>query len=72
MGTIAWLTATDSVTNSFTAGNITNPYKPEDPKIDPEDPGNTDSTDQLDGNLYEMVNDKKFNGKFKAIVEKIV
>ena len=26
----------------------------------------------LDGNLYEMVNDKKFNGKFKAIVEKIV
>lgn len=26
----------------------------------------------LDGNLYEVVGDKKFNGKFKAIVEKIV
>ena len=26
----------------------------------------------LDGDLYEMVKDKKFNGKFKAIVEKIV
>lgn len=53
MGTIAWLTATDSVTNSFTAGNITNPYEPNDPTIDPEDPGNSDGTDQLDGNLYE-------------------
>lgn len=53
MGTIAWLTATDSVTNSFTAGNITNPYEPEDPTIDPEDPNNTDSTNKLAGNLYE-------------------
>ena len=26
----------------------------------------------LDGNLYEVVNDKKFNDKFKAIVEKVV
>ena len=26
----------------------------------------------LDGNLYEVVGDKQFNGKFKAIVEKIV
>ena len=26
----------------------------------------------LDGNLYEVVGDKKFNGKFKAIVDKIV
>lgn len=26
----------------------------------------------LDGDLYEVVGDKKFNGKFKAIVEKIV
>lgn len=26
----------------------------------------------IDGNLYETVNDKKFNAKFKAIVEKIV
>ncbi|MBE6770449.1 MAG: hypothetical protein E7548_06840 [Ruminococcaceae bacterium] len=53
MGSIAWLTSTDSVTNSFTAGNITNPYKPNDPTIDPEDPSNSDGTDQLAGNLYE-------------------
>ncbi len=53
MGTIAWLTATDSVTNSFTAGNIENPYEPTDPTIDPEDPGNSDSTTKLAGNLYE-------------------
>ncbi len=26
----------------------------------------------LDGNLFESVNDKKFNDKFKAIVEKVV
>lgn len=29
-------------------------------------------SDDAFGNLYEAVNDKKFNEKFKAIVEKIV
>lgn len=52
-GTIAWLTASDKVENSFTVGEITDPTTPppgeEEP--DPEDPNNDAS---LTGNIYEI------------------
>ena len=57
-GTIAWLTAQSSLTNSFTVGGITDPENkpdpdnPNQPGDDPLDPDDSDK-DKLDGNLYE-------------------
>lgn len=50
-GTIAWLTAANSVTNTFTVGEITEPTKP--PTGEP-DPGTPDDEYILDGNIYEV------------------
>lgn len=50
LGTYAWLTATDTVTNTFTVGSINNP----DHKPDPTDPTKPDQDSQKpDGNLTE-------------------
>lgn len=56
-GTIAWLTASNTVTNTFTVGQITNPVDPDKPNPGLPDPGDedTDGTDAtLTGNIYEL------------------
>lgn len=58
-GTIAWLTASNSVTNTFTVGQITQPDPdvPDKPNPDLPDPGkeDDDGTDaSLTGNIYEL------------------
>lgn len=64
MGTIAWLTATDEVTNTFTVGTFNKPEIPTDPTnpdpedpdvpdpVDPDDPDNPDSADDMDLDGY--------------------
>lgn len=64
MGTIAWLTATDEVTNTFTVGTFNKPEIPTDPinpdpedpdvpePVDPDDPNNPDSADDMDLDGY--------------------
>lgn len=65
MGTIAWLTATDEVENTFTVGTfnkpeITDPTNPDpdpdDPDVprpvEPDDPNNPDSKDDMDLDGY--------------------
>ena len=57
-GTIAWLTAANKVTNSFTVGEITPPEeKPgeEYPDPDPDDPDGNPA--QFNGNIYEVYRD---------------
>ena len=54
-GTIAWLTASDNLTNSFTVGEINDPVDPPDGKPDPDEP---DSNAKLEGNLYEIFVDQ--------------
>ncbi len=56
LGTVAWLTATDDVTNTFTVGNITEPeVGPTDPvNPDPDNPQTPDVYDpEVDGNIFE-------------------
>lgn len=56
-GTIAWLTASNTVTNTFTVGQITKPVDPDKPDPGLPDPGDedTDGTDaKLEGNIYEL------------------
>lgn len=56
-GTIAWLTASNTVTNTFTVGQITAPVDPDKPDPGLPDPGDedTDGTDAtLTGNIYEL------------------
>lgn len=59
-GTIAWLTASNHVTNTFTVGEITQPVDPDRPDPDlpdpdnPDNPENPDSTAWLKGNIYEI------------------
>lgn len=59
-GTIAWLTASNSVTNTFTVGEITQPEYPDKPNPDlpdpddPDEPKHDDSTAWLKGNIYEI------------------
>lgn len=50
-GTIAWLTASNSVANNFTVGEITDPDTPPSGEPDPDVPG-SDAT--LEGNIYEI------------------
>lgn len=56
LGTVAWLTAADEVTNTFTIGNINEPEvgptNPENP--DPDNPQTPDVFDpEVDGNIFE-------------------
>lgn len=59
-GTIAWLTASNHVTNTFTVGEITQPVDPDKPGPDlpdpdnPDEPEDPDSTAWLKGNIYEI------------------
>lgn len=56
LGTVAWLTATDHVTNTFTVGNITEPeVGPTNPvNPDPDNPQTPDTYDpEVDGNIFE-------------------
>lgn len=59
-GTIAWLTASNHVTNTFTVGEITQPVYPDKPGPDlpdpdnPDEPKDPDSTAWLKGNIYEF------------------
>lgn len=55
-GTVAWLTASDSVTNTFTVGQIKPPTTDEDgdPENPPVNPG--DDETQLEGNIWEIYN----------------
>ena len=55
-GTIAWLTASSNVTNSFTVGEITEPTTPPGDEPTP-DPGDPDNNAKLDGNIYEIFDD---------------
>ena len=50
-GTVAWLTASDKLENSFTVGEITDPVDPPADQPDPDTPG---SNATLEGNLYEI------------------
>lgn len=51
-GTIAWLTASSSIANSFTVGEITDPTTPPDGKPNPDT--NPDDEYHLEGNIYEV------------------
>lgn len=53
-GTIAWLTAANSVSNTFTVGEITPPEEKPDPGYPDPDPDNPDNPAQFDGNIYEI------------------
>ena len=53
-GTIAWLTAANSVTNNFTVGEIKPPTDPDEGGTTPEKPGEDENGD-LTGNIYEIL-----------------
>lgn len=59
-GTIAWLTAANKVTNTFTVGEITQPDDGNDdgvPDNPPDEPEGEDEHAKLDGNIYEITDE---------------
>lgn len=61
-GTVAWLTAANNVTNTFTVGEINPPATDEDgdPVDPPENPDEGDGEKaKLEGNIYEITDDLK-------------
>lgn len=53
-GTVAWLTAANSVTNTFTVGQITQPDPNKPDKPDPSLPDPDEGDASLEGNIYEV------------------
>ena len=62
-GTVAWLTAANKVTNTFTVGQVTPPTDGDDDDIPDNPPAEPDEdageTPTLEGNIYEITDDLK-------------